>query len=273
MQRIVMVGTGHLAHALWEGWHRVPSDRRTFALLARSDAHRALWDRQVWDRVCYEPSKILMDAAVVVLAVKPQDAVTALEKIGPYLSPSTILVSAIAGLTFASLRRTGLVGPLVRIMPNVNAAIGASTTLAAFDEISDDGRTEITLLLADCGTVTTVPEELINPFTALIGSGPAYIFLLLKSLVEGGRQLGVDPTLTRVLVSSMVEGSARLARDRYQDSLDEWINQVASPGGTTEALLRVLEGQGWPAMLQEAVVAAARRADALSAGRQEPDMG
>ncbi|MDA8205320.1 MAG: NAD(P)-binding domain-containing protein [Thermaerobacter sp.] len=264
MQQVVIVGSGHLAHALWEGWHRNPRRPRITSLIARSNAHQHLWLPAVWDTVCFSPEAV-RNADIVVLTVKPKDTRSALQQLMPYLSPETALISPVAGWTIAQLRGAGIRGPVVRIMPNVSAAIGASTTLAAFDGLNNERRREIEEFLEECGTVTVVDESLINPYTALIGSGPAYIFLLLKSLIEGGMRLGADEALTRHLVSSMVEGAARLAKDRSQDSLDDWIGQVASPGGTTETLLGVLDRAGWPAMIQDAVVAAVGRADQLGA--------
>ncbi len=259
MQRIAIVGSGHLAHALWEGWRRNPDPQRTFVLVARSDAHRDLWDSTEWgSMVSYDPAAI-RGSAMVVLAVKPKDAQETVARIAPYLD-GAVLVSPVAGWTIAQFRELAVQGPLVRIMPNVCAAIGASTTLAVFDRVSDQERQAVEALLNDCGSLTVVEESLINPYTALVGSGPAYIFLLLEALIEGGRQLGTDVDRTRELVSSMVEGAARLARDRSQDTLSEWIKQVASPGGTTEASLAVLNQAGWPALLREAVVAASQRA-------------
>ncbi|PSR21048.1 MAG: pyrroline-5-carboxylate reductase [Sulfobacillus acidophilus] len=262
MQRIVIVGSGHLAHALWEGWHRNPREPRVIDLVARSEAHRALWNPRVWDTVSFSP-EIVGSADVVVLTVKPKDTEASVGQLRPYLGVRTVLVSPVAGWSIAQFRDLGVQGPIARIMPNVSAAIGASTTLATFDGLASERRRAIEAFLSECGQVTVVDESLINPYTALIGSGPAYIFLLLKALIEGGERLGTDAAMTRQLVSSMVEGAARLARDRSEESLDDWIGQVASPGGTTEALLRVLDREGWPSMIQDAVVAASRRAEEL----------
>jgi pyrroline-5-carboxylate reductase len=262
MQRIVIVGSGHLAHALWEGWHRNPGKPRVISLLARSEAHRGLWTAHDWETVSFSP-EIIRQADAVVLTVKPKDTESTVTQVLPHLSSYTVLVSPVAGWSIAQFRDLGVQSPIARIMPNVSAAIGASTTLATFDGLDVPRRREIEAFLSECGPVTVVDETLINPYTALIGSGPAYIFLLLKALIEGGARLGTDANMTRELVSSMVEGAARLARDRSDESLDDWIGQVASPGGTTEALLRVLDREGWPAMIQDAVVAASRRAEEL----------
>ncbi len=262
MQRIAVVGSGHLAHALWEGWHRNPPHPRQFSLIVRSEAHRNLWTDLEWAQASSEMDN-LSDAQVVVLAVKPKDMKHALEQVVPRLGAEAMLVSPVAGWTIAQLRRAGVSGPIARIMPNVCAAIGASTTLVSFDGVDHSMRFGLEEFLAECGSVTVVAEAMIDPFTALIGSGPAYVFLLLEALIASGQQMGVDAHRSRELVSSMVEGAAKMAKDRSGDSLQDWIGQVASPGGTTEALLQVLNQSGWPGVLQEAVVAAGKRAAEL----------
>lgn len=263
MQRVVMVGSGHLAHALWEGWQLRPKASRNISILARSDAHRHLWSSEEWERVGFDPA--MVDGADwVVLAVKPKDLACTIQELLPYLTPQTTLVSTVAGWTLSQIRECGVIGPLVRIMPNVSASIGASTTLVASDSMNASDNQALWEFLGDCGSLTWVEEELMNPYTALIGSGPAYVFVLLQALIDSGIEMGGDGERTRQLVSSMVEGAARLARDRSSESLQEWIRQVASPGGTTEALLDVLSRARWPQMLQDAVVAASRRAQELS---------
>ncbi|MCY0898964.1 MAG: pyrroline-5-carboxylate reductase [Firmicutes bacterium] len=260
MQRVAIVGSGHLAHALWEGWHLNPLPSRSFSLVARSDAHRYLWDDAVWQSVSYNPATV-EGADVVVVTVKPKDAAATVAQLRPYLGEA-VVVSPIAGWSIAKLRASGIRGPLVRIMPNVCAAIGASTTLATFDGCDAAQQEALEAFLGECGPVTVVEESLMDPYTALVGSGPAYIFLLLEALIAGGERLGADAGRTRQLVSSMVEGAARLAR-RSDEPLSDWIGQVASPGGTTEALLNVLNQARWPHLIQDAIVAASLRAQEL----------
>lgn len=269
MERIVLVGSGHLARALWEGWQRNLRATRRITILARSGAHRDLWEPDVWsDSVVGDPY-CLGAADVVVLAVKPKDVTAAMASIRAHCA-TTVVISPVAGWSIHDLRTEGAAGPVVRIMPNVCAAVGASTTLAAWDGLDGNRRAWVMGLLEDCGSVTVIDEHLMNPYTALIGSGPAYVFLLLEALIESGRQLGADGERTRWLVSAMMEGAARLARDRSEDALADWIRQVASPGGTTEALLAVLQDGGWPDLIQEAVVAASQRAQQLGAGIPNP---
>ncbi len=259
-----MVGSGHLAHALWEGWHQKGID---VEVIARSNTHQYLWDDDVWHSVVrFDPLHIEGKDAVV-LAVKPKDMQDTTARIKPHLMPSTMIISPVAGWTTTRIRELGIANPVARVMPNVCAAVGASTTLVAFSRTTEAEKSQVLSLFSSCGTVAVMDETLMDPYTALVGSGPAYIFLLLEALIAGGEQLGADAGRTRELVSRMVEGAARLARDRSKDSLSDWISQVASPGGTTEALLEVLRQGGWPTLIQEAIVAASERAQQLGQAR------
>lgn len=263
MQRTVIVGSGHLAQALWEGWQGLD-----VGVLARSDTHRPLWDPRVWAEVVSFDPNVIRTAHSVVLAVKPKDVEETLGHLLPYLDSTTLIISPVAGWSTERIRSLGVVGPVVRVMPNICAAVGASTTLVALSSaVSEAAANQTMALFSACGTVTLVKESLMDPYTALVGSGPAYIFMLLEALIDGGTQLGADRAGTRQLVSLMVEGAARLARLRPDDRLSDWMASVASPGGTTEALLTVLRQHEWPEMIQEAVVAASTRAEQLGQAR------
>lgn len=266
MQEIVIVGSGHLAQALWEGWDgsRIES---SVNIIARSDTHRHLWQPPVWDQhVTFDPGGVVQ-ADLIVLAVKPKDLEETWYTIASHVQPWSLIISPVAGWSLSRIRSLGVSNPLVRIMPNVCAAVGASTTLACFSDVSATDVSIVVSLFSALGTLTVVPESVMDPYTALLGSGPAYIFLLLEALIASGEQLGADYGRTRQLVSEMVEGAARLARDRSNDPLSEWISKVASPGGTTEALLEVLRQGGWPSMIQDAVVKASERAQQLGEAR------
>lgn len=265
MNRMAIVGSGHIAHALWEGWQNHSSwDIR---VLARSDAHRHLWDDKTWHHTVTFDSEVVEAARLIVLAVKPQDVESTWHRINPRLASSAVVVSPVAGWTLERLRSLGIVNPLARVMPNVCAAVNASTTLATFSGIPDEAAELIMALFSHAGTLTLVEESLMDPYTALLGSGPAYVFLLLEALVASGEALGADAEQTRTLVSGMVEGAARLARERQEQSLSDWIREVTSPGGTTEALLAVLKQGGWSTIMQEAVVAASTRAQKMGQRR------
>jgi pyrroline-5-carboxylate reductase len=115
-------------------------------------------------------------------------------------------------------------------------------------------------LVSELGPIMEVEEELINPMTALLGSGPAYVYVFMQAIIEAGRRLGVDPDLARLLSAQMIEGAARLAQHDQSTDLDGLIRQVVSPGGTTEAMLTALDQAAWSESLTDALLKAGERA-------------
>lgn len=262
MKHIVIVGSGHLAHALWEGWQRTPAENLRFLVLARSEDHRHLWSQEDWEKVTFD-SGCVSSADVLVLTVKPKDAEIALEHLSPLMRPDVVVLSAIAGWPIERLRQFLPAVALVRLMPNICAAVGASVTLFAADKASAEERELAESLLEALGPTHEIDQSLMNPLTALVGSGPAYLYAVLAAVMAGGAEMGVDPVLSRTLVAEMMEGASRLARAKPQDTLESFVSHIASPGGTTEALLGVLASHNWSEVLRDAVVAAGQRAHAL----------
>lgn len=261
MSTMTIIGSGHLARALVQGWDRVTGGKHCIAIVARSENHRDLWEAAQWQSVHYDLNTVTT-SEIVVLAVKPQDVSQAVAQLLPYLGEAMV-VSAVAGWDLQSLRELGLRSPLARIMPNILSEYGASTTLCTFNGATEEQEQQVVTLLSELGLVMAVDETLMNPYTALLGSGPAYVLLLLDALIETGVALGARRDQTRILVSSMVEGTARMVRDRSSTAILHWISDIASPGGTTEALLKVLGEAQWPDILRTAVISATERAALL----------
>jgi pyrroline-5-carboxylate reductase len=153
---------------------------------------------------------------------------------------------------------------VVRVMPNTPALIGQGIAgLFARAAVTDDDRAEAIALLAPTGELIWVGEDQhLDAVTALSGSGPAYVFLLLEALHEAGRQMGLAPAVARRLAEQTVAGSAALAA-ASPDSPAELRRIVTSPGGTTEAAMAVLETRGARDAFIAAVLAARAKAEAL----------
>jgi len=258
--RIVLVGSGHLAHALFLGWQRDGAVHRTIHVLARSTRLFAeLWTPEEQTHITFDPD-ILQTADIVVFTVKPKDMSDALSAMSPYLNRQALVLSPVAGYSLEQIRRRLPHHGLVRFMPNICSAIGASVTLFTPDGLTAAQKTQVESLIAELGPMLEVEESLINPMTALLGSGPAYVYLFMEAVIQAGEQLGVDRELTRLLVGRMIEGSARLAEHEGATPLSQLIRQVVSPGGTTEAMLNVLKKAEWGNTLTGALLEAGERA-------------
>jgi pyrroline-5-carboxylate reductase len=200
--------------------------------------------------------------AAVVLAIKPQ-VLKGEDKLLKALGKSGALVLSIAaGVGTALLRqKVGRGGPLVRAMPNTPGAIGRGiTVLCAGGRISAADRALAEALMAALGeTLWLSDEALMDAVTAVSGSGPAYVFLLVEALTAAARAQGLDSATAEQLARATVSGAGALVAVDARPA-SELRKDVTSPGGTTEAALKVLmSADGLEALMQRAVDAATRR--------------
>ena len=199
----------------------------------------------------------------VILAVKPQMAATALPPLAPYCKGAVVL-SIMAGRTIAGIR--GMLGdvPVVRAMPNTPAAIRQGMTVAcAGPGVSGEARALCTALLEAIGTVAWVEDEaLLDPVTAVSGSGPAYVFLLAEEMEKAAVEQGIPPDLARLLARRTVAGAGALLAASEEDAAALRV-AVTSPAGTTAAALAVLMAE-WPGAVSRAIAVATRRSRELA---------
>lgn len=205
--------------------------------------------------------------AVILLAVKPQVMDSVLPQVAKLAGPDTLYLSIAAGRRLAGLEAHLPKGAaLVRAMPNTPAAIGRGVTVAiANAAVNPLQRALAERLLGAGGHVVWVEDEtLLDPVTAVSGSGPAYVFLLTECLAEAGRAAGLSAELAERLARHTVIGSAALLEHSDLDAA-ELRKNVTSPGGTTAAALEILGGpDGLKALLVAAVAAATKRGRELA---------
>ena len=196
---------------------------------------------------------------VAVLGIKPQMLDEAAPALAPALGAGTVLVSMLAGVELASLAvRLPGAGALVRVMPNLAAAIGKSPIALFGQGLGADQRAALDALMAPLGTPEWLADEgQLDAVTALAGSGPAFVYRFIDALAAGGAELGLDPGQAQRLALAMVEGASALAA-ASADSPGELARKVTSPGGTTAAGLAVLDDGQALARLVEATLRAAR---------------
>ena len=204
-------------------------------------------------------------AEVVLLVVKPQDMAEVLEDIAIELRAGQLLASLAAGITTAFVEERVPTGvSVVRVMPNTPALVDEGmATISRGSHCTDDDLDTVTSLLSATGKVARVPERQQDAVTAISGSGPAYIFFVVESMIEAGVHLGLPRSTATDLVVQTVFGSATLLREtgEHPTVLRE---QVTSPGGTTAAAIRQLEDHKVRAAFLTAMEAARDRSRALS---------
>jgi pyrroline-5-carboxylate reductase len=262
--RFVLVGAGKMGGAMLEGWLARGLDPKSVDVLEPAPGPRV---RTLARRGLSLNAPGRGKAAVIVAAVKPQDAATVMASLKPRASKATLVISIMAGRTLAFLQDFFPAGmPVVRAMPNLPAAIGRGITVAVGNRhVSSAQRKLAGELLAACGAVEWVDDErLLDAVTAVSGSGPAYVFLLAEALTSAAIAAGLPAALSARLARETIAGSAELLRGSKLDAATLRQN-VTSPGGTTAAALDVLMGPGGlETLLQTAVAMATRRSRELA---------
>ncbi|MGZ6269807.1 MAG: pyrroline-5-carboxylate reductase, partial [Candidatus Limnocylindrales bacterium] len=212
-------------------------------------------------RVVASNGEAVQDADVVLLAVKPQMLRRVGRELGPCLRPEQLVLSIVAGATTAAL--TGLLGGhrrIVRSMPNTPARIGRGMTVwYATPETTAEQRTQASALLRALGAELEVDDErFVTMATAVSGTGPTYVFLVMEALIDAAVHLGFPRHVAHDLVIETLEGSTLFAKSSGMHPA-ELRNMVTSPGGTSAAALHELESGRLRTVLSEAVWAAYRR--------------
>jgi pyrroline-5-carboxylate reductase len=204
-------------------------------------------------------------ADVLILAVKPQIVPAVTAELGGHVKPGTLIVSIVAGARIATLAEGFGTSRLVRVMPNTPCLVGLSASAYSLGPGTTPADSKlIAKLLNSVGRAYAVDEKLLDAVTGLSGSGPAYVYVMIEALADGGVRMGLPREIAAALAAQTVKGAAEmvLATGEHPAALKD---RVASPGGTTIAGLHALEGGGIRAALMAAVEAATRRATELGA--------
>src|SRR5882762_1734360 len=265
-ETLVLVGCGQMGSAMLRGWLARGAAAKFIVIEpAGAPTGLAAAANVAWHRMADElPDGLIPDA--VVFAVKPQIIDAVLPAYRRWARPQTLFLSIAAGKTIAGISRHLGDAAIIRTMPNTPAAIGRAITVAcANPRVTPDQRLLCEALLAAIGESAWVEDEaLLDPVTAVSGSGPAYVFLLIEALAEAGEHAGLPSDLALRLARETVAGSGELAR-LSPDSPARLRENVTSPGGTTRAALDVLMADdGLPRLLERAVAAATKRSRELA---------
>ena len=204
-------------------------------------------------------------AGLVLLAVKPAMIADLLREIADALEPDAIVVSVAAGVTTASMEAL-VANPVVRSMPNTPSLVGLGVTgLSAGSRVDDDQVSLVAALFATVGEVIVVPEAQLDALSAVSGSGPAYVFLLIERWTQAAIDLGFAPEQARLMVEQTVRGASELLAGADVDAT-ELRRRVTSPKGTTERAVAVLEEAELRDLFTRAADAAVARAKEIAAG-------
>lgn len=252
VKSVVLVGCGNMGGAMLAGWLAGGMMPATFTVID------PVLDAAPQGVALLRDAEKAPLADVLVLGVKPQVLGDVAPDVRHLAGAQCTLVSILAGVEMDVLaHHFPDAGARVRLMPNLAAAMGKSPLALASDGIETEAKAALESLLDPLGAVQWLAEDQFHLVTALAGSGPAFVYRFIDALGEGAAALGMEPGEAARMALSMVEGAVALAASA-DVSAGELARRVASPGGTTEAGLKVLDEGGAMTSLIEATLRAAR---------------
>ncbi|GAX79058.1 hypothetical protein CEUSTIGMA_g6498.t1 [Chlamydomonas eustigma] len=264
-KRLGFIGSGQMAESLARGL--IEKGMVTGSQISCSDPSPARKDLfKTFGASPYESNvDVASNSDVIFVAVKPQHVAVVLQEIRPVLKSTHTIISIAAGITLETLlSAAGSDAKVVRVMPNTPCLVGetaAAMCLGGKADVEDEKL--VRLLFEAVGKIFTVDEKLLSAVTGLSGSGPAYVFMMIEALADGGVRAGLPRDISQALAAQTVLGSAKMVLEtgKHPGALKD---MVTSPGGTTIAGVHELEKGGIRASFINAVVAATNRADELS---------
>jgi pyrroline-5-carboxylate reductase len=281
MARLAIVGGGNMGEALLSGLLKAGRPTRDLVVAEKSSG-RADHLSQTYSVRVTDLADAVENAAFVILAVKPGDVEAVVAEIADAATKAEgntveqVLISVIAGVTTGFYEsRLPAGSPVIRVMPNTPALVGAGVSALAGGRFATaDQMSEAAELFESVGAVLTVPESQMDAVTAVSGSGPAYFFLFLEALVDAGVASGLTRPVATDLAVQTFAGAAAMLLDRLEAVQTDQLGRpdttaaelralVTSPGGTTAAGLRELERGGLRAAVADAVDAAKTRSEQL----------
>ncbi|QGK71669.1 pyrroline-5-carboxylate reductase [Allosaccharopolyspora coralli] len=267
MTTIAVLGAGKIGESLLSGLLHSGRSAKDLLFTERYPERAAeLTERYGVESV--DVATALESADVVVVAVKPQDIDPVLDRMATVLTPATLVVSLCAGLPTTTYEHRLPEGvPVVRVMPNTPMLVGeAMSAISGGAHATAEHLAQVEELLGSVGKVVTVPETQQDAVTALSGSGPAYFFYLVESMIDAGILLGIPRAVAAELIVQSAVGAAAMLRDGEEGHPVTLREAVTSPAGTTISGIRELERHGVRAALIDAIEAARDRSVELGRG-------
>ena len=267
-RRVAILGAGKIGESLLsgllsDGW-REPGE---IVVTGRREERVAELRERYAVHGTTSNAEAVASAALVVVAVKPQDFESLLGEIGGLLEPSQTVLSVAAAIPTTAIESHLVAGvPVVRAMPNAPSTVHEGIAGICAGAHADDAHLTVAEeALSHLGPVVRVAERYMDAVTAVSGSGPAYFALLAEAMIEAGILLGLSREISTQLVVQTMFGTAKLLRDEHMHPV-ELREMVTSPGGTTIRAIRELERAGVRAAFLNAIQAAMERSRELAAG-------
>lgn len=260
--KVLVIGGGNMGLTYSEGMAQSPLlNRRKLMIHDLSAETIARLSENPEFNVFEKLEDCLPQADIIFVAVKPYHCEDLFEKMKPMINDQQIFVSLMAGVKIDFIKESLGASKVIRTMPNLPAKVGRGVT--SFTESKEVSRVELLMvrnLLDTTGESIHVDNEaFIDKSTGISGSGPAYVFYFMNSMLEAAKKMGFSDNDSKVLVSTTFEGAVKLFNESDLTP-QTWMNRVASKGGTTQAALDSMEDNNIKELIKEAAYAAFDRA-------------
>ena len=263
-KKIGFIGTGKMGEALIRGIlhaRLVPPDR-----IYANDADSSklnLLQKTYRISTCKDNCDVVLNSEIIIIAVKPQIVPAVLKEIKTSIK-NQLIISIAAGVPIETYENALSKGTkVVRVMPNIAATVReAASAISSGSAVTEEDEAIATGIFNSIGRTVILPEHLLDAVTGLSGSGPAYIFMIIEALADGGVFEGLDRNTAKILAAQTVLGAAKMVLDDGTHT-GELRDMVTSPGGTTIRGIRVLEDRGVRIAMMDAVIEACERSKEL----------
>jgi pyrroline-5-carboxylate reductase len=267
-EKIGVIGAGKIGSAIARGVIRAGLAARENVMSSDvSEALRQAAAQELGIKTTADNGEVCDFAGIIILAVKPQIVDPVAREIATKLGTTKLLVSVAAGVPLSRIEAGLAPGArVVRVMPNIPCVVGAGAAgYAGGAHATVADLKNVGSILNSFGVGMAVEEKYLDAVTGLSGSGPAYVFLFMEALADGGVQMGLTRDVAQKLAMQTVYGAAKMALESNKH-LGELKDEVTSPGGTTIAGLYAMEQKGFHGTVMDAVVSATRRSQELGRG-------
>ncbi|SHJ34767.1 pyrroline-5-carboxylate reductase [Arenibacter nanhaiticus] len=260
--KVLVIGAGNMGLTYAQAMSKSKLLKKRNLMILDSSHEKTLSLKKISHFDVYENLEDCLPLAdLIFIAVKPYHSDELFKKINDLGKPGQIIISIMAGVTIKTMQEATGIPKVVRAMPNLPAQIGKGvTSYTAADEVSRIELLTIENLLDTTGKSLLVSNEnFIDASTGISGSGPAYVFYFMQSMMEAALKMGFSPNDSKVLVSHTFEGAVELF-NQSDLSPNSWMEKVASKGGTTRAALDSMEDNNVKELIKEAAYSAFNRA-------------
>lgn len=201
----------------------------------------------------------------ILMAVKPKDAPAVFEEIKPYITNQNVLISIMAGIKISKIiKNVPGIGAVARVMPNLAAKINLSCSGISFYNANQEIKDDVINIFSNIGKVIVLDENKMDAVTGVSGSGIAYVYYFINSLIQSGKEIGLTDDESREFALQTVSGGVEMIKHFHEQDINQMIDAVCSKGGTTIEGIEVLKKREFKKIISEAVLAAYKKSVNLS---------